>query len=445
LNKLTCRYLATLPDIVLNSKPSTSLANSYDSPLPIKYSREEFLSWLAGFSEAEGCFKIKPKYREGKKTVHSFYFEFEIHLHIDDQNLLNHICATLGIGRVYLREKSKSCSFIVGNEAGIRSLLTIFDDHQFNGIKYLDYQDFKKAFLLYFDRSGTLNGDLTDKILKLHSSLNTGRTDFRMPDDHLVKITPYWFLGLIEGEGSFSLSRSPLRPHFQLLFTAAQEPLLLKVKEFLVENLGFDRFSNWQLVNSAVIGLSSIKAKGNSKPTVSLDIRDIKVLTNYLLPFLSKMKFFSKKELDFNDFFLICKTIYNGAHKNEVINNLVLKLSFSMNDFRLSSYNGKITKQVLTKEELTTLKTAVPLSLRLADGRVRDITTGKIDYNSESSCYLITRPGKEELIVKSLKEAGEIVGVHYSTLSKILDVDFADFVGDIRSTGHSVRRIKVFG
>lgn len=356
---------------------------------------------------------------------------------------MNHICATLGVGRVYLREKSKSCSFIVGNEAGIRDLLTIFDNHQFNGIKYLDYYDFKKAFLLYFDRPGVLNDDLIDKIIKIQNGLNTGRTSFIMPEDHTVKITPYWLLGLIEGEGSFSLSRYPIRPHFQLLFTVAQEPLLLKVKEFLGENLGFDRFSSWQFENSAVIGLSHIKPKGNSKPTVSLDIRDIDVLHNYLLPYLSKMKFFSKKELDFNDFKIICQTVYKGAHKNAVINELALKLSFSMNDFRLSSYKGKIAKQVITNEELDTLKFAQPLSERLADGRVRDITTGKIDYNNESSVYLIVKPNKEELIVKSLKEAGDVLGVHYSTLSRTLDVADVNHVAEIRQ--HLVRRIRVFG
>jgi hypothetical protein len=150
------------------------------------------------------------------------------------------------------------------------------------------------------------------------------------------------------------------------------------VKDFLIDNLGFDFIYSRQSVNSAVIGLSLIKAKANSKATVSLDIRDIKVLHNYLIPYLSKMKFFSKKELDFNDFKVICLTVYNGAHKNEMINNLALKLSFSMNDFRLSNYKGKIAKQVLTKEELNILKTAQPLPEHLADGRVRDITTGKI-------------------------------------------------------------------
>ncbi|GKB03143.1 putative GIY-YIG homing endonuclease, partial [Tanacetum coccineum] len=90
-----------------------------------------------GFSEAESCFKIKPKNpslawragllrcRNGK--LHSFYFEFEIHLHLDDLDLLRFICDTLGV----------------------------------------DYVDFKEAFFNYFNRSGTLDEGLIRDILKL--------------------------------------------------------------------------------------------------------------------------------------------------------------------------------------------------------------------------------------------------------------------------------------
>jgi len=43
-------------------------------------SKDNFEKWFVGFSEGEGCFKIKPKYRGDKSKVHSFSFEFEIHL-----------------------------------------------------------------------------------------------------------------------------------------------------------------------------------------------------------------------------------------------------------------------------------------------------------------------------------------------------------------------------
>jgi LAGLIDADG endonuclease len=187
------------------------------------------------FSEAESCFKIKPKYRNGK--LHSFCFEYEIHLHIDEINLLNFICETLSVGKVYARERSKSCSFVVGNEQGLRTLMEIFDRYTFNGIKLLDYTDFKEAFLSYFNRPRRLEEGLTDKLLKLKKSMNKSRVEFNMPKGHQIKITKYWLLGLIEGEGSFSLAKEKLRPDFQLLFTAAQKPLLIEIKKYLISNL----------------------------------------------------------------------------------------------------------------------------------------------------------------------------------------------------------------
>lgn len=97
----------------------------------------------------------------------------------------------MGVGNVYAREKSHSCSFIVGNEEGLRTLINIFDRYTFNGIKLLDYLDFKEAFLSYFNRTGTLNENLISKLLKLKEGMNKGRVEFSMPKDHQIKITKY--------------------------------------------------------------------------------------------------------------------------------------------------------------------------------------------------------------------------------------------------------------
>lgn len=393
-----------------------------------------------GFSEGEACFKIKPRYR-GKSNVHSFSLEFEIHLHIDDKNLLFYIRDSLGVGTVYLREKSNSCSFIVGNEKDLRVLLAVFDKYKLNGIKYLDYLDFMKAFNLYFDRSGSLTDEMRHDILELYEGINTGRTNFSMPFDHVVKITPYWLLGLIEGEGSFYLRRNPIRPGFQILLTAAQEPLLAKIKEYLENNLGFDQYSLWQIQNSSVLSITHKKAVGKSKPTVTFDIRDLRILQNYFIPFLNRLDFLSKKGLDFSDFKIICKTMYDGGHKNDELKSLLVKLSHAINDFRLSSYNGSIPKQQLSENEMSMLVNALPLSEYLPDGRVIDSATGQVDYQNESSVYLIKKMDGEELLVKSLKEAADILGCHYSTISKRLDG--SPFVAEVN--GHTVKRIMVFG
>lgn len=65
------------------------------------------------------CRKVVLKLNQSiEMTIHSFYFEFEIHLHKDDLCTLELIQKILGIGKIYLRETS--CSLIVGSEKEIR-------------------------------------------------------------------------------------------------------------------------------------------------------------------------------------------------------------------------------------------------------------------------------------------------------------------------------------
>lgn len=389
------------------------------------YSSQNFWldPWFVGFSEAEGCFKIKPKYREGKSSVHSFNFEFEIHLHIDDLKLLKYISDSLGIGKVYERVNSNSCSFVVGNEKELRILIELFNRHPFNGIKLLDFIDFKKAFFIYFDRPDTLNDELSTQILKLKLGMNKGRNKFVMPENHQVKITKYWLLGLIEGEGSFSIAREKLRPCFQLCFTAAQKPLLEEIKKYLIMHLGFDKFSLWKIKNSSIIGIFNMKAKGNSKPTVSLEIKDIRLLHNYIIPFLNSMSFISKKRLDFTYFVTICQVLYIGAHRDSKIKELIIRHSLTMNDFRLSTNEEKSTNKALSLDELTLLKEVVSNASTRSNMLCLDNNLHFKEYKISSInnvVYIIVKSNKEEIIISSLKEAADIVGVHYTTLSRLL-------------------------
>jgi hypothetical protein len=109
------------------------------------------------------------------------------------------------------------------------------------------------------------------------------------------------------------------------------------------------------------MGINSQKARNNSKSSVLFIIKDIRILHNYLIPFFDKVEFLSKKVLDFKDFKLICRIVYYGAHKEEPIKSLILKLSRSMNNFRLSNYSGKISAEILTKDERDIIENAPPL------------------------------------------------------------------------------------
>lgn len=158
-----------------------------------------------------------------------YYFEFVIKLHQDDEAVLNTICHTLNVGRVVLRPKYNTCSFEVGSEKELRILIDLLDKYPLMGDKILDYLNFRKAFFLYFDRSGSVTESLKTEIEEIRANHNTKRVTTALPDNFKRVITDYKLLGLIEGEGSFIVQRQGLIPKFELELTSAQKPLLMEI------------------------------------------------------------------------------------------------------------------------------------------------------------------------------------------------------------------------
>ena len=77
--------------------------------------------------------------------------------------------------------------------------------------------------------------------------------------------------------------------------------MLIKIKEYLEDNLGFDFYSMQKLKISPIIAIGIEKARHNSKPMGTFMIKNLHVWNNYLIPFLDK-EFLTKKGKDFNDF-----------------------------------------------------------------------------------------------------------------------------------------------
>jgi len=246
----------------------------------------------------------------------------------------------------------------------------------------------------------------------------------------------------MEGDGSFFVRRDNLTPTFSIENTGVQFPVLLKIKEFLENSLGFDKYSLYKIKNSSIILLTIVKARSvNGKSSVSLIINNINVLYNYLIPFFSDTEFLTKKGKDFHDFKIICKAVYEGAHRKENIGSLILKLSNTMNNFRLSTYKGAV--EYLNKEELNILTTVTPTIERLIDGRVRDNITKKILPRQVSCVYEIVKNCGEIILAGSLTEAASIVGLYPDTLSKYLDIELLNPKDAFVAVGSEINNLKI--
>jgi hypothetical protein len=271
-----------------------------------------------------------------------YSFEFTIKLHIDDENVLRTICLKLNIGRVVLRPNYNTCSFEVSSEKEIRMLIQILDEHQLMGDKYLDYLNFREAFFLYFERSDLVTETLKTKIEELRANHNTRRMTNVLPLNYKRTITDYKILGLIEGEGSFFVQTQGLTPKFELELTSAQKPLLMDIYEYLMIHVIAEGANT-----RGGIKLRDCKAKGNSKPSVRLEITGNSFLHLFFNTYLSKLEFYSRKMEDFKTFCFICDKLYNKAHiNNEEVKDLLLKLSKGMNGARLST--NKLTDKTLS-------------------------------------------------------------------------------------------------
>lgn len=250
-------------------------------------------------------------------------------------------------------------------------------------------------------------------------------------------------LGFIEGDGSFFIRRDNLNPVFSIEVSGVQLPVLVLIKEFLENCLGFDKYSLFKLKNSSIVSVTTCKAINNSKSTAGITIQNISVLNNYFIPFFIEMKFLTKKRKDFQDFKTICKIIYNGGHRKENIRFLILKLANTMNNYRLSTNKEKI--QFLNNEEMGLLLNASPTITRLFDGRVVDSITKKILPRLNSCVYEIIGNKGELYLVNSLSQAALTVNLYPDTLSKYLDIEIKLEQNFIKIKSYKVRRICVFG
>ena len=98
--------------------------------------KENFLRWLVGFIEGEGCFTFLSTNR-GNSIVASF----QLSLSIRDLDIIKKIHSKLGMGKIHYatQKQHKSVRIRITKMKDIKKLINILDQFQFQTKKEKDY------------------------------------------------------------------------------------------------------------------------------------------------------------------------------------------------------------------------------------------------------------------------------------------------------------------
>jgi hypothetical protein len=363
-----------------------------------------FYAWFSGFTDAEGSFYIV--------ISKSCSFRFQINLHKDDLNVLYYIQKSLGFGEVRLYNNYGS--FTVTRLKDIAQLINILEKYPLQGSKWLNYKDFVLAFELYTNSNPST--DVLNEIAKLKNNMNRLRLDYIIPKDKVINITPYWFLGFIEGEGCFSINKhNNYRLDFSLTQSSTNSELMKSIKVYL-ENL-----PNTEGDYTNAIGISEVRSNNpNHESVTRIETTRILFISDVFIPFLESLTWQSKKYLDFQDWKNILKLKEQGMHLSEKGLKLIDLIISQTNNNRLST---SLNHVVVDREQLLAKVKELlngPSNFEIRNGKKFVISLNKYYHSSRLNVCVILVDEKNNTLhsFDSLGDCAKFLKVDPSTISK---------------------------
>lgn len=323
---------------LIKSNKSLSLKNSI-------FENEEFFEWFSGFVDGEGNFLIV--INKSKKLIR---FRFMIVLHLDDIEVLNYIQNELyGIGTVRKDLKYYRAEYVIWNFNDIYTIIVpLFEKFKLLTIKKYKFNLFAEAVkhkqdILNNWSKGKIFTDLEYQKfvdIKVQMSCNTEIVNNEID----TLINPNWLLGFVEGEGTFGYKYAV--PYFQIAQNTKDKHLMDSISNF---------FSNLIKKNN-INGKGFTMSKSLNKKTnvLSYTIQDLIILSNYIIPFFSNMKFKTRKKFDYEMWVIAINIRLKGYNLIKEGKNILDRISKSTNKYRYSNY--KSNKIILpTNDEINNL------------------------------------------------------------------------------------------
>ena len=346
----------------------------------------EFLYWFSGFSDAEGNFLIT-------KDRNYIKFRFKICLHIDDLEVLNTIQSHLNIGRVELESHRNRCSFVVTDYGDIKNVICfIFNKFPLHTSKKLDFENFYEAVIIK-DKKKLSNTDM-ERIISLKDTMNTKREIFtyNMTESQII-INPNWFIGFIEGEGTFGIKTGSAL-YFQIAQKNTSQESLNAITTFLT------RLSNNELQNSKIPAVNVVNTINVRTNVVSLVVNSVDSLYYYILPFLDTSKMYSRKFIDFKLWRVALLLKIQGYYYLPEGKKLFLDISDILNKRYSTNTTGNISEIIceILKRSQTIFEKDPPFDVKSNIPHLNNVQKFSIQNRSDNPkvVYIYTTEGMVE-------------------------------------------------
>lgn len=264
------------------------------------------------------------------------------------------------------------------------------------------------------------------KILNIKNFMNKKKSFFKQPNDHKISLTPYWLLGLIEGEGSFYVKgieriKSNLGLIFEIGQTKSELRVLEVVKYFLLNLPGTNILKMKRKNSNFVQHIIQNKIEKKSKSMTYIRIFDLNYIKNILVPFLNSLVWSSKKERDYKDWKIILAFITEGKHFMNEGQELINFIYKRMNVRRLSTNISVIPSK--NKEEKIKSLLKAPSNYEIHNnGKIFILSKGEyLRSRGNISIEVFDKKGDLAKVFDSIKECAKYFNKSSRTITRRLD------------------------
>lgn len=291
------------------------------------------------------------------------------------------------------------CSFIVEDISGISTICSIFNNYPLHTSKKLDFNNFYEVLLIKTKNKNLSVGCAPanmERILFLKNNMNSKREIFTYDTTKSqIIINPNWFIGFIEGEGTFGI-KTGSSLYLQVAQKNTSQECLNVITNFLINLSNNTKYFHTQSNKILPINVTSTtNAKTN---VVSLTVANVDALYYYILPLMDESKFYTRKVIDFKLWRMALILKIQGYYYTLEGKNLFLDISEILNKrYSTNISTGDVDEIIsnISKKFEDIIKKDSPFDVKLDLPHTENVRKFSIANRSENpkTVYIYTNEG----------------------------------------------------